>query len=88
MEPPLSSTAATDLLNAIMVSPMFTTGDPSPDFLQFLDRIENADHNAFSEDEDNLGPSWGHYQFTAGSLTLTCVVDSWASVGSPSYHVG
>lgn len=85
MQPPLKSTAVINLLNAIMVNPTFTTNDPSPDFLQLLERIENADPDAFADDEDNLGSSWGHYQFSAGSLTLTRVIISWASVGSPSY---
>lgn len=69
----------------MMLTPMFTTGAPSPEFLQLLERVENADPNAFKDDEDNLGSSWGHHQFTAGSLTLTSVILSWASVGSPSY---
>lgn len=89
MQPPLQSTAAMaamDLLEALMANPTFTTSaEPSPDFLQFLQRIETADPEAFTEDEDNTGSCWGHYQFTAGSLTCTRVISSWASVGSPFY---
>lgn len=86
MQPPLGCPALTDLLNSIIANPTFTTSAPSPTFLEFLCRIETADPKAFEgTDEDNLGASWGHYQFTAGKLTCTSVIDSWASVGSPLF---
>lgn len=84
MQPPLQGTAPTNLLNALMANPTFTTGEPSPEFLKFLERITNADPEAFKDDEDNSGSCWGHYQFTAGLLTCSRVIIFWASVGSPT----
>ncbi|KAF7986438.1 hypothetical protein HWV62_31193 [Athelia sp. TMB] len=85
MQPPLQGTAGVDLLNAFMANPTFPPLEPSSKFMEFLERIEMADPDAFADDEDNLGSSWGHYQFTAGALTCTTVIDSWAAVGSPVY---
>lgn len=84
---PLLHPAATHLVEALQASPNFTTGEPSPDFMTFLHRIETTDPAAFSpdEDEDSLGVSWGHYQFTSGSLTCTRVITTWTDVGSPLY---
>ncbi|KAF7965365.1 hypothetical protein HWV62_44117 [Athelia sp. TMB] len=64
-------------------------GNTLPEFLEFLEHIETADPQAFNEieDEDNLGSNWGHYQYTAGKLTLTSVIKAWASIGSPSYAI-
>jgi hypothetical protein len=56
--------------------------EPSKDVVAFLDRIEHADPNApdLSEDDDNT--SWGHHQFTAGSLTCRTVLTSWDCIGN------
>lgn len=85
IQPLLQGTAALDLLNALQAYPTFTAGNPSERFIQFLQRIETADPNAFGDDEDNLGSNWGHYQFQAASLRGSNVIDLWASVGSPIY---
>lgn len=85
MQPPIQNETIADLLGALKENPTFTAGDPSIGFLQYLERIETADPQAFDEDEDNLGSNWGHYQFTAGALTCTRVIDSWTSIGSPLY---
>lgn len=85
MQPPLDTQSALDLLEALAANPTFTTGEPSAEFRAFLDRIEKADPAAFQDDPDNTGPSWGHSQFSAGSLTCTRVICSWSSVGSPFY---
>ncbi|KAF7964869.1 hypothetical protein HWV62_2087 [Athelia sp. TMB] len=89
LQPPLECATLTNLLDALEANSMFATSDPSPEFLEFLERIETADPQAFNEteDEDNLGSNWGHYQYTAGKLTLTSVIKTWASVGSPSYAI-
>lgn len=75
---------AIDLLNALKANPTFTSGEPSPSFVQFLDRIENT-IPSIADDEDETNESWGHTQFTSGQLKCTSVLDTWASVGSPSF---
>lgn len=76
---------AVSLIEALEVNPTFASGEPSVALLEFLERIETADHAAFSDDEDNTNECWGHYQFTAGILTCTSVLNSWDSIGSASY---
>jgi hypothetical protein len=73
---------AVDLLEAMKQSPTFQDGPPSDQLIAFIDQVENADSNSdVSEDDDNM--SWGHYQFTAGGVTLTSVLTSWESTGGP-----
>jgi hypothetical protein len=50
--------------------------------MKFLARLENADPNVpdLSEDDSNAG--WGHYQFTAGGLTISSALVSLKSVGN------
>jgi len=48
----------------------------------FLARIEKADPNDITIDEDNKGVGWGHYQFTAQSLTCSLVMKSWGDIGN------
>lgn len=86
MKPP-PHPAAINLVEALQANPDFTTGEPSSNFLEFLHRVETADPAAFSPelDEDELGVSWGHSQFTSGSLTCTKVITTWSDVGSPLY---
>lgn len=52
--------------------------------LTFLDRIENADPNSPDISDDDKNTSWGHYQFTASTLTCSSVLSSWNSVGNAS----
>lgn len=47
-----------------------------------MTRIEKADPNDTAIDEDNKGVGWGHYQFTAGSMTCGSVMQSWADIGN------
>lgn len=56
-------------------------GIPSADVLHFIDRIEYADPSA-EDNEDNMDLSWGHTQFTSGSLTCSSVLVSWPAVGN------
>ncbi|KAI0037341.1 hypothetical protein FA95DRAFT_1614314, partial [Auriscalpium vulgare] len=63
--------------------PNLDLGQPSPELTAFLERIESADPNAPDLKEENKNESWGHYQFTAGSLTCDTVFTSWSAVGNP-----
>jgi hypothetical protein len=62
--------------------PSFKQGDPSQNILSLLERVQSADPSSSDIDEDNMGQSWGHYQFTAGGLTLTSSLTSWQDIGS------
>jgi len=61
-------------------TPDFKLGPTPTHTLDFISRIETANPSGVSEDES--GSNWGHYQFTAGSMTITTVLQSWESVGS------
>ena len=64
-------------------APNFGAGSvPARDTLALIERIENADPNSADIGEDDSDASWGHYQFTSGSLSLAKTVTSWASVGN------
>jgi hypothetical protein len=63
-------------------NPEFSRGEPSPDMTAFLKRIESADPNDDSIDDDEKGVSWGHYQFTAGNMQCSTVITSWKAVGN------
>ena len=73
-------TVALELLMAFEADPNFQSGEPTTDTLLFLDHIKTADPNSSDLSEDNLNASWGHYQFTAGSQTISTVLTSWKSV--------
>ncbi|KAF8881061.1 hypothetical protein CPB84DRAFT_1792155 [Gymnopilus junonius] len=66
-----------DLLNSMKACPNFRPCETSADMTTFLERIEKADPNDTTINEDNKGVSWGHYQFTAGSMTCSSVMKSW-----------
>lgn len=70
------------LLDAMAASPDFKSSEPSNEVAAFLKRIETADPNSSEIDEDNSNQSWGHWQFTAGNMTITTVMKDWAGVGS------
>lgn len=82
LHPPLQCGITTDLLNMLEANPMFTTGDPFPEFLKYLEHIETADPQAFdrTDNKHNLGLNWEHYQCIVGSLTCTSVIKSWTSI--------
>lgn len=73
---------AKDLLDSIKAYPDFQSSPPSTDLKLFLTRIEKADPNDTTIDEDNKGVGWGHYQFTAGSMTCASVMTSWKDIGN------
>ncbi|KAJ3476910.1 hypothetical protein NLI96_g10825 [Meripilus lineatus] len=76
------SSLASDVLSSMKMSPSFSTGEPSPSALELLNNIQSADPHPDLYSEDDHGASWGHAQYTSGSLTLTTVLLSWASLGS------
>jgi hypothetical protein len=56
---------------------------PAPSLTtSFLSRLENSVPTDPSLSEDDTGPSWGHYQFTSGSMTIKSVIRSWDCVGT------
>lgn len=62
--------------------PLFKQGESSANVLALLERVQRADPTDPDIDEDNMGPSWGHYQFTAGGLNVSSSITSWQEVGS------
>lgn len=62
--------------------PDFLRADPPSQTLNFISRIEDADPNDPDLDEDNSGLSWGHRQFTAGSMTCSTVIMTWSDIGN------
>jgi hypothetical protein len=57
-------------------------GEASENVRTLLQRIESADPTSPDIDEDDAFEGWGHYQFTAGSLTLSTSLTSWQEVGN------
>ncbi|KAF8801426.1 hypothetical protein BYT27DRAFT_7115014 [Phlegmacium glaucopus] len=62
-------------------SPDFKSSTPSDNVATFLNRIEAVDPNSSEIEEDDSNQCWGHWQFTAGGLTITNVIRDWACVG-------
>lgn len=48
----------------------------------FLSRLENSTPTDPGLSEDDNGASWGHYQYTGGSMTIKSVIRSWDCVGT------
>ncbi|GBE78330.1 hypothetical protein SCP_0112150 [Sparassis crispa] len=71
-----------ELLNSMKLTPVFDIGSPTSEVITFIERIENADPNSPDLSEDDLGTAWGHYQFTAGSMTSSSTLVSWDGIGS------
>ena len=57
-------------------------GEPSENVTTLLERVQSADPGSPDIDEDELGQSWGHQQFTAGGITPTSSLTSWNEVGN------
>lgn len=72
---------AADLLKAMQASAPSESAEPSETVLALLDRLEQTDPNSPEISEDDTNSSWGHYQYTAGSLTCRSVLTSWAAIG-------
>ncbi|KIM72114.1 hypothetical protein PILCRDRAFT_93588 [Piloderma croceum F 1598] len=60
----------------------FQSGGPSDDIIGFLNRIKNADPHSPDISDDDKNESWGHYQFTATTLTCMTVLILWDSIGN------
>jgi hypothetical protein len=71
-----------NLLNAMEAHPNFRVGLTPSLTSDFLSRIENSNPTDPSLSEDDTGSSWGHHQFTGGSMTVKSVIRSWDCVGS------
>ncbi|KAJ8690734.1 hypothetical protein PTI98_012138 [Pleurotus ostreatus] len=73
---------AVDLLAAMEQSPRHGGYSfPTTDVSTLLVRVQTADP-ACMENEEDLQDSWGHWQWTAGSLTIAGAITSWKSVGN------
>ena len=62
--------------------PLFMPGETSPDVNALLEHIQSTHPDLLDIDEDNVGQNWGHYQFTAGGLTLSSSLTTWHDIGS------
>ncbi|KAL6302226.1 hypothetical protein BKA93DRAFT_737373, partial [Sparassis latifolia] len=71
-----------ELLNSMKLTPVFDIGSPTSEVITFIECIENADPNSPDLSEDDLGTAWGHYQFTAGSMTSSSTLVSRDGIGS------
>jgi hypothetical protein len=60
----------------------FKQGNCSLKVVMLLERVQFADPGSSEFDEDNLGQSWGHYQFTAGGISPNSVLTTWQDFGS------
>ncbi|EGN97576.1 hypothetical protein SERLA73DRAFT_75241 [Serpula lacrymans var. lacrymans S7.3] len=77
-----SNSFGINLFDAMELSTDFSPGPPSSLMLEFIERIERADPNSPEFDEDDHGVSWGHHQFTSGSMTSSSVLTSWTAIGN------
>ena len=60
----------------------FKQGPTSENVTTLLARVQSADPGAPDIDEDDGCIGWGHYQFTAGGITLSSSLTSWQDIGS------
>lgn len=65
--------------------PLFKQGEPSQNVIVLLERLQSTDPASPDIDEDNTLENWGHYQFTAGGLTLSSSLTTWEDVGSVAF---
>jgi hypothetical protein len=69
-----------NLLKSLEDDPSPQTVQPSVRVLDFLKRIETADPNSCSSDDDN-NECWGHYQYTSGDMQCSTVLRDWDQIG-------
>ncbi|KAI9436842.1 hypothetical protein H4582DRAFT_2058335 [Lactarius indigo] len=60
----------------------FKEGEPSKQVTTLLERVQLVDPGSPNINEDNTCQSWGHYQFTAGSISPASSLTNWQEVGS------
>ncbi|KAF8264808.1 hypothetical protein EI94DRAFT_1805298 [Lactarius quietus] len=73
---------APSLLQSMNKQPLLKQGKTSKEVATLLKRIQSADPASPDIDEDNLGQSWGHYQFTAGGVSPSSLLNTWQDIGS------
>ena len=61
---------------------LFNQGKPSNQVKTILEHLESADLGSPDIEEDDVYQSWGHYQFTAGGISLSSSLTSWQSIGN------
>ncbi|KAF8257586.1 hypothetical protein EI94DRAFT_1817395 [Lactarius quietus] len=64
------------------MQPLFKQGNSSQNVTMLLKHVQSADLASLDFDEDDKGKGWGHYQFTAGGITLSSSLTTWQEVGS------
>jgi hypothetical protein len=77
-----SLTNAPCLLHSMNALPSFKQSETSEKVTTLLEHVQFADLGSLEIDEDDKGLSWGHYQFTAGIITLSSSLITWQDVGS------
>ncbi|KAF8259352.1 hypothetical protein EI94DRAFT_1707172 [Lactarius quietus] len=75
-------TSAPGLIRSMNVQPSFKQGNASQNVTTLLKHVQSADLASLDFDEDDKGKGWGHYQFTAGGITLSSSLTTWQEVGS------
>lgn len=80
VQPPIPDVVA--LLDAMAALPDFKSSVPCNKVTAFLKHIEAADPNSSEIEEDDSNQSWGHWQSTAGNMTITTVLKNWACIGN------
>ncbi|KAF8268369.1 hypothetical protein EI94DRAFT_1785947 [Lactarius quietus] len=73
---------APSLLQSMNKQPSLMQGKTSKEVVMLLKHIQSADPASPDIDEDNLGQSWGHYQFTAGGVSPSSSLTTWQDIGS------
>lgn len=77
-------TKGPSLLCSMNMEPLFKQGEASTNVTTLLEHIKFADPGSPDIDEDDRGLCWGHYQYTAGGLTLLSSLTSWQDISSVS----
>ncbi|KAI9430174.1 hypothetical protein BJY52DRAFT_1200234 [Lactarius psammicola] len=77
-----SLTNAPGLIHSMNAQSSFKQGKTSEKVTTLLKRIQSADLGSPDIDEDDVCQGWGHYQFTAGGLTLSSSLATWEDIGS------
>ncbi|KAH8979001.1 hypothetical protein EDB92DRAFT_1906509 [Lactarius akahatsu] len=70
------------LLYSMNAQLSFKEGKPSKQVTTLLEHVQSTVPSSPDIDEDNMYESWGHYQFTAGGISLASSLTSWEKVGS------
>ncbi|SRR6266702_2802754 len=79
-----SLTNAPSLIHSMNAQWLFKQGKTSEKVTTLLKCVQFADLGSPDINEDNTGPSWGHYQFMAGGVSLSSSLTTWEDVGSVS----